>query len=248
VLSQASDLWNCRVSAVDGEIGRIYDLQVDDRHWTVSDILVSVGHWLTDRLVIIHPSAVVKTDRSHQKVEVTLTTDQIADAPSVASHPAVSRQHRVAPYHYLGLPLVVGELGPWNPAFAVAGVVERDPAQPRQRDFHLRSLRDLRHYGIEASEAEAGHVEDWLVDVRGWRVSYAVVRIAGGLSRKHVLVPVLRLGPISWGARVIYTDLPRDAIIHAPNYQPGRPPDADSEARLRGWYGSPIRRDEVVRR
>jgi hypothetical protein len=73
-----------------------------------------------------------------------------------------------------------------------------------------------------------------------------VVKIAGGLSRKHVLVPVSRLGPVSWSARVIYTDLPRDAIVHAPTYEPGSPPDADYEARLRGWYG-PLRDPRKLR-
>ena len=196
--------------------------------------------------MIIHPAAAVKVDVSHQNVQVTLTAEQVMGAPSVGTHPSVSRQHRVAPYHYFGLPLVVGKLDPWNPAFAVAGVLERDPAKLRQRDRYLRSLRDLSHYGIESSEAEAGHIEDWLVDVHHWRVSYAVVKIVGGLSRKHVLVPVPRLGPVNWAAWVIYADLPRDAIINAPSYQPGRPPDADYEARLRGWYG-PLRDPRTTR-
>ena len=241
MLIQTSDVWDFRVSAVDGEIGRIHDLQVDDRHWTVSDILVRLGHWLTDRLVIISPDAVVKADGSHHSVQVTLTADQLADAPSAATHPSVSRQHYVAPYHYLGLPLVLGELDLWNPAVSVG---ERYPAQLPQRDLHLRSLRHLSHYGIEAGGAEAGHVENWLVDVRSWCVPYVVARVGGGSSRKHVLVPVRWLGPISWGACVIYTDLPRDAIIHAPDYQPGRPPDAGYETRLRGWYDPVTRRDD----
>jgi hypothetical protein len=209
---------------------------MDDRRWAVSDIVVSVGHWLTDRLVILSPASVVETDTSRRALRVTFTTDEVAEAPSVATHPSVSQQRTVPPYQYLGLPLVVGELAPWNPTLAIAGVVERDATHFPQLDLHLRSLRDLGHYGVEAGATVAGHIEDWLVDTHGWRVSYAVVRTAGGVSRKHVLLPVSWLGPISWGGRVIHADLPRDAIIHAPDYQAGSPPDADYEARLRGWY------------
>jgi hypothetical protein len=57
-----------------------------------------------------------------------------------------------------------------------------------------------------------------------------------------VLVPVHWLGPIRWSARLIYADLPRDAIIHTPEYEPASLPDADYEIRLHGWYGHPTYR------
>jgi hypothetical protein len=236
VLIETSELWDFSIFAADGEIGRIRDLQVDDRRWAVSDFVVSVGHWLTDRLVILPPASVLETEVRRRAIRVTLTTDAVAATPSVTTHPSVSRQRSVPPYQYLGLPLLVGELAPWNPALAIAGVGEGDASNLPQFDLHLRSLRDLGHYGVEAGAAVVGHVEDWLVDTHGWHVAYAVARITGGASRKHVLLPVSRLGPISWGGRAVHADLPRDAIIHAPDYEAGRPPDADYEARLRGWY------------
>jgi hypothetical protein len=103
----------------------------------------------------------------------------------------------------------------------------------------LRSLRALSHYGIKASDGDAGHVEDWVVDVQTWRTRYALVKTAGGRIRRHVLVPVRGLGLISWSARVIYSDLPRSAIIHAPEYEPASLFDADYESRLHGWYADP---------
>jgi len=84
--------------------------------------------------------------------------------------------------------------------------------------------------------------------VHGWRASYAVVRVTGGLIRKRALVPVHWLGPISWCGCAIHAELPRHAIVRAPDYRPGRPPDADYEDRLRRWYGSPIPADAATRR
>ena len=233
---RTGDLWRFGVRAVDGEIGRIHDLQVDDRRWAVRDIVVDVGHWLTGHLVLIRPAVVVKPDRDHQTIHVALTAEQIADAPSIETHPPVARQSSVEPYHYLGLRLLLSGLEPWSPAFALAELPEAESSRLRQFDPHLRSLRALSCYGIEASDGDAGHVEDWLVDVETWRTRYAVVKTAGGRTRRHVLVPVHGLGLISWSARVIYADLPRKAIIRAPEYEPASLPDADYEFRLDGWY------------
>lgn len=53
---------------------------------------------------------------------------------------------------------------------------------------------------------------------------------------------------ISWSARVIYADLPRNAIIGAPEYEPASLPDADYEFRLDGWYRRSIYGGHATRR
>jgi len=237
-----------RVRAVDGEIGRIHDLQVDDLRWVVRDIVVDVGHWLTGHLVLIRPTVVLNPDRDHHTIDVRLTAEQIADAPSVESHPTVARQHSVEPYHYLGLPLLLSGFESWTPSFAVAGVAEGHASQFRFSDPHLRSLRALSHYAIEARDGEAGYVEDWIVDLETWCARYAVVKTGVGLARRDVLVPVHELGPVSWSARCVYADLPRRAIIHAPEYSRASLPDADYEIRLHRWFGDPTDADDAAGR
>jgi hypothetical protein len=71
---------------------------------------------------------------------------------------------------------------------------------------------------------------------------YAVVRVGGVWRGKDVLVPVRWLGPVGYGARVIYVDLNRRAIIHAPDFDLAALPNADYEGRLLGWYEQPSRR------
>ena len=237
MLIQASELWRFRLSTADGAVGRVHDLQVDDRRWTVTDVVVGLGHWLTDRSVILSPAAVVKLDEPRRSLRVSLTADELARAPGLATHPSVAEQHYVPPYQYLGIPLMVGQLEAEDAGFPVA-LLERKPDFART-DWHLRSLRALAHYRIEAEGGTAGWVEDWLVEPRDWTVAYVVVRVAFGSTRRHVLLPVEWLGPISWTARVVYVGLAKDVITHAPDYRPGWLPDRDYEARLAAWYREP---------
>jgi hypothetical protein len=147
-------------------------------------------------------------------IRVRLTAAEIADAPSVATHPSVSLQRRVATYQYLGFPFVVGELDSWNPVFAMAGVAE-PAATHRPLDLHLRSLRGLGHYEVEAGGAAAGHIEGWLVDSHGWRVSYAVVKAAAAQPGSICSCPCHRSAPsVGAAGPFMQTFLARPSSTH----------------------------------
>src|SRR5262249_58354522 len=97
---------------------------------------------------------------SRRSLRLSLTADELARARSLATHPSVAEQHYVPPYQYLGLPLMVGELEAEDAGFAVA-LLERKQDSARA-DWHLRSLRALAHYRIEADGGSAGWVEHCL--------------------------------------------------------------------------------------
>jgi hypothetical protein len=246
VLIDARDLLGFAIEAVDGEVGLIHDLQIDDRRWVVRDIVADVGHWLTGRMALIDPAVVVRADCTRRTLHVALTAEQIAEAPGIESHPSVARQRRVEPYNYLGMPACWGaeDRRPWASTALDTSSSRRQ--SPRRVDPRLRSLRELSHYWLVAHDGEAGHVKDWLVDAQGWVTRYAVVRVTGGWTGKDVLVPVQWLGPISYGARVVYADLNRRTVIHAPDFDAVAVMDADYERRLLGWYEQPTRRAEAV--
>jgi hypothetical protein len=237
MLVPASSLFGFEISAADGVGGQVHDLQVDDRRWAVRDIVVDGG----DGLTLIDPAA-VWTDHARHTLRVALTAEQIAKAPGIESHPAVVHQHRVDPYNRPdGAAAWSSE--DWRPP--VFTLLERRPAKasrPRRIDPHLRSLRELSRYRLDVHEGEVGRIRDWLVDDRAWLTRYAVVRTAGVGRGKDVLVPVRWLGPVSYGGRIVYADLRRDAVIQAPDFEPTALPDADYEMRLLGWYDHPSRR------
>jgi hypothetical protein len=86
---------------------------------------------------------------------------------------------------------------------------------------------------VEAGGAAAGHIEGWLVDSHGWRVSYAVVKATAGAARKHLLLPVSPLGH-QMGGRAIHLNASRG---HRPRtgLSTRRTARRGLQARLRGF-------------
>src|SRR5215470_3532580 len=142
MLIQAGDLWKFSLSTVDGAVGRVEDLQINDRRWIVSDIVVGVGHWLMDWLVIVKPASVVGIDETQRSLRLALTSDEVAHAPGLVTHPSL--QHHVQPYEYLGLPLMVGELEAVD--HGLAGALLQSGQSVASIDRRLRSMRELTHY------------------------------------------------------------------------------------------------------
>jgi hypothetical protein len=239
MLIRTEVLWGFVVEAMNGEAGRVRDLQVDDKRWVTRDIVTSTGHFLTSRLVLLNPRAVIKSDHVRQVLNVFLTTEQIASLPGIDAHPPVAQQEGVKPYDYLGLRSFCGGATPSLSGIPRAETNFRATVELRVFDPHLRSISELSHYRIKTRGGDAGRVVDWLIDDHGWVVYYAIVRTGSPVARKHVLVPVRWLGPVNWTARAIHADLEAGAIIHAPDYDPAAPPDPEYESRLRAWYGRP---------
>jgi hypothetical protein len=87
----STNIWNYRddlmhdreiegfdVEAVDGHIGKIdaHSFEADDSH-----IVVDTGFWIFDKRRLIPAGAVTAVDHDNHKVTISLTKDQVKDAP-----------------------------------------------------------------------------------------------------------------------------------------------------------------------
>jgi hypothetical protein len=232
VLVRAEVLWGFVVKAVNGEAGHVRDLQVDDKRWMTRDVVMSTGYFLTSRLVLLNPRAIVNTDHVRQSVDVSLTTAQVAKLPGIHAHTPVAQQEGVKTR-------LSGGATTWTLGIPSAGTDCPATAGLRVFDPHLRSIWELKNYRINARRSDAGRVVDWLIDDHAWVILYAIIRTANLWARTHVLVPVRWLGPIDWAARAIHADVDAGAIIDAPHYDPATLQHPEYEARLRAWSGHP---------
>ena len=93
--NDSTNIWNYRddlnhsreivgfdVEAVDGHIGKIdsHSFEADDSH-----IVVDTGFWIFDKQRLIPAGAVTGVDHDNRKVMLSLTKDQVKDAPDFIS-------------------------------------------------------------------------------------------------------------------------------------------------------------------
>jgi hypothetical protein len=243
MLRGLGDLRNYKIHAMDGDIGAVDDLLFDDRQWTVRYFVVDTGSWLPGRKILISPVAVGRAAWNSRQVRVLLTRDQIKDAPGVDTDKPVSRQEEERLAEYFAWPTY------WtmpDPA-AVPPALQRDVADQARRvqgesrndDPHLRSVREVAGYRIEARDGSIGHVEDFIGDDSEWVIRYLVLDTRNWLPGKRVLVSPAWVDDVHWQRAQIRMDLDKEQIKNAPAYDFSTPINRAYETGLYDFYGRP---------
>jgi len=73
----------CGIEALDGAIGSVADLVVDDETWEITDVLVDSRQWLPGKLLLISPELIERIDWPEKKVHLRLAREDILQAPEV---------------------------------------------------------------------------------------------------------------------------------------------------------------------
>lgn len=80
-LRSVREVRNYDISAIDGEIGHVEDLVVDDEHWTINQLVVDTKNWWPGRKVTVSPDHIREVRWADGKVTVGLTRTKIKRAP-----------------------------------------------------------------------------------------------------------------------------------------------------------------------
>lgn len=242
MLRSGNDLRGLKIRATDGDIGKVDQFLFDDEHWTIRYIVVNTAGWLLKELVLLSPRSIAGVDWDDRRIDVSLTREQVEQAPPIATDQPVSRQMETElasyygyhPYWYgpglwggtgypfgagvaAGYPAMVAEEQAQS---AVAG--DGEPGEEPQGDQHLRSTREVSGYAIHALDGDIGHVDDFLMDDETWAIRYLVIQAGGWWSGKEVVIAPRWATGISWGERTVSVDLTREQIKESPEYDPRR--------------------------
>jgi hypothetical protein len=106
-------------------------------------------------------------------------------------------------------------------------------------DSHLRSVKEVKGYHIQALDGEIGHVEDFVTDDENWVLRYMVVDTKNWLPGKMVLVHPDWITKVSWEDSKVFVDLSRETIKDSPEFDPAAPVNRAYEERLYDYYGRP---------
>jgi hypothetical protein len=243
MLRSLKDIEHCTVSATDGDIGTVVNFLVDDESWAVRYLVVKAGGLFTGRRVLISPISFGLPDWSAKTFPLALTMDKVMNSPGIDTELPVSRQHERAFNNYYGNSYYWGFSGMWGlgnyPAELANGGVDAASDQTSD-DVHLRSADEVCGYHIQGTDAEIGHVEDFIVDDETWAVRYLVVDTGSWWTGKKVLVSPLWATRISWKERTVFLDLSLQAIKDCPEWTPAKVIAREYETQLYNYYGRPM--------
>ena len=85
MLHRLSRLRGCKIHAIDGEIGHVDDVLVDETTFAVHYLVVDTSNWIGGKWVAISPSAARNVDWGKLHIDLDLTREQIKNGPTLDS-------------------------------------------------------------------------------------------------------------------------------------------------------------------
>lgn len=233
-----------KISATDGELGKVVNFLLDDERWIVRYLVVETGGFLGGRRVLVSPISFREIDWSSNRFHLALTMDKVKNSPDVDVDKPVSRQHERDFLDYYGYASYWGRSGLWGigayPSMLMGSTTNRPAAGTADTppgDVHLRSAEEIRGYHVHGSDEWIGHVDDFVVDDKTWAVRYLVIDTRNWWFGNKVLIAPHWATRISYVGRTVDIDLSRQAIKNSPAWDSNTVIDRDYEMRLDSHYG-----------
>lgn len=217
-----------RIHATDGEVGELRDVLVEDEHWAVRYLIVRTGGWFDARDVLLSPASLSRDVFPGHRLQLTLTREQIRAAPAAETELPVSRHyerlfaaHYGTPAYWEGPLLWGGGLYPIATTALADAVptphdeIEHEIAEA-ERDAaehsHLRSAGELLGYAVAARDADAGRLDDIVLEADAWRVRALVVDTKPWWPGGRVLVAPEAVEAIDWAGHRLTLALTREEV------------------------------------
>lgn len=218
-----------QLAGVDHDLGRVDDFLFDDETWNVRYLVARTGSWLFGHKVLILRNELGKPNGATRKIGVTLTQEQIRNAPNLETDAPVSRQQEHLLVSYIGNTPYWQPLPP--PPVGASG----------SADVHLRSVRQVTGYRISAENGEFGEVADFIVDDQLWMIRHVVIDTRRWFAGRQVLLAPEWVKGLDWASHTVSLSLTRGQIEQAPSYDHSAPALRQYEAQTYGSHGSPDR-------
>jgi sporulation protein YlmC with PRC-barrel domain len=224
------------------DLGRVEEFYFDEDRWTVRYIVVRTGSWLTGRSVLLSPMSIARLEWDRARIDFKLTDEQIKGAPDADLAQPISRRFETEYSGYYGIPhyWAGSDLwGMWSTPMEVqppATTEQRSSEQEMLEGQHLRGVREVTGYHILATDGEIGHVEDFLVDDRSWKIRYLMIDTSNWIGGRTVLVAPEWASRIDWVDQKVHVDVTRAEVEQSPEYDPGADIDGKYEERLAESY------------
>jgi hypothetical protein len=153
----------------------------------------------------------------------------------------LSAQDEIKYYNHYGWPYYWAGAGKWGSVTVPQDLLhkqldEKMALTQRVNESHLRSMKQVSDYTIEATDGAVGHVDDFIIDDEPWVIRYMVIDTGNWWPGKKVIVAPAWIAHVDWKNSRVYTNLSREAIKSSPEFDSDNL-DRTYEAELYKHYG-----------
>lgn len=254
MLRSLKNLEDYKVTATDGDIGKVSGFYFDDRHWTIRYLVADTGgFWDGPERVLISPISFREADWATKKFHLALTREKIKNSPGLHKDLPLSRLDEQNFSKYYNWPYYWGYggiWGDWSTPGVLASQKWSEPAEDKlDENPHLRRAEDVIGCVVDGTDKEIGHVQDFIVDETNWAIRYVVVDTRHWWSGKSVILSPHWISRISGKEDKVVVNVSRDVVKNCPEWSPEQPVNRQYESRLFDYYGRPAYwHDEKVTR
>jgi hypothetical protein len=220
MLLLARHIYGAAIEALDGPVGTLAGLLMDEPTWAVRYLTVETGEWLPRQRLLFSPAALAEKNWYAQLARVPMTRQDIKDSPTLRPTREAARRVR------LDRATVVA----WEWLFG-------EPPAGRRRPRGSSSLHDaklLSGFRLDGTDGLIGRVDDVFVDDEAWIIRYLAVDASTWWPGKHVLVAPMWVHSIDWKDSKVSVTLSRDRVEQSPQYDADAPLEQQPEVMIDG--------------
>jgi hypothetical protein len=104
-LRSSLEVINYSIKAIDGEIGHLDDIIVDDHiTWKIHYLVVYIGNWLKGKRVLMSPRWITAFSWDGKEVKIDLLKEKVEESPLFDPSEPVNREYESVLYDYYGKP------------------------------------------------------------------------------------------------------------------------------------------------
>ena len=103
-LRSSQEVTGYYIEAIDGEIGHLHGLVIDDENWAIRYIEVATRNWWPGKKVLVSPAWIERVSWSESKVHVVLSRGTIQSGPEYVESEEISRDYEDRLYAHYGQP------------------------------------------------------------------------------------------------------------------------------------------------
>ncbi|MDE1164420.1 MAG: PRC-barrel domain-containing protein [Pseudomonas sp.] len=104
----------------------------------------------------------------------------------------------------------------------------------------LRSMHDLAHYTLGATDGDIGEVKDFYFDDATWVIRYLVVETGTWLASRKVLIAPASIQHCDWQTQRLTLNITREQVKASPDIDTDKPVSRQHEMDYLGYYGYPF--------